>query len=240
MDLAKEMFILLGRILTILPLMLFVTLFMGRRSIGELPVFDFLVLMALGAIVGADIAEPKVEHLHTAVAVILIGIFQKSVAYWKIKYRRLGKRITFKPIIVINEGKFVIENLKKIRYSIDNVLYMLREKDVFDISTVQIAIIESNGKLTVKKKSNKEYVTVEDLDLKKDNTDFAYPLIIEGTIYPDVLLRCNQTEQWLKEQLLKKGITDIKSIFFASINEQGDLHISLSTDTPFTLPPLHH
>ncbi|MCG3056289.1 hypothetical protein KZ287_29415, partial [Escherichia coli] len=61
MDLLKDSLILLTRIVTILPLLLIMTLFMGRRSIGELPIFDFLILMSLGAVVGADIADPKVE-----------------------------------------------------------------------------------------------------------------------------------------------------------------------------------
>lgn len=57
---------------------------MGRRSIGELPVFDFLVILILGAVVGADIADPNIEHLHTAVAIVLIGGLQMLIAKWAI------------------------------------------------------------------------------------------------------------------------------------------------------------
>ncbi len=69
-----------GRIITTFPLMLTVALFMEKRSIGELPMFDFLIIIALGAVVGADIADPKIEHLHTAVAIILIGLLQRGVS----------------------------------------------------------------------------------------------------------------------------------------------------------------
>lgn len=67
METVKEILVVYGRIITILPLLLVVTLFMGKRSIGEMPVFDFLIIITLGAVVGADIADPKIEHLHTAV-----------------------------------------------------------------------------------------------------------------------------------------------------------------------------
>ncbi len=71
MELLKELVILLVRVITILPLLLLVTLIMGKRSIGELPVFDFLIFLSLGAVVGADIADADISHIHTAVAIIL-------------------------------------------------------------------------------------------------------------------------------------------------------------------------
>ena len=80
----KDILIIFARILTILPLLLFITLFMGKRAIGEIPVFDFLIVIILGALVGADIADPNIEHFPTALAIIFIGIFQRVVANLKI------------------------------------------------------------------------------------------------------------------------------------------------------------
>lgn len=145
----KDMLLILGRIVTIIPLLLFTTLFMGKRAIGELPVFDFLIVIILGALVGADIAEPDIKHLPTAFAIIAIGIFQRIVTRWKISNHKIGRLLTFEPTVVLQNGKFVNKNLKKIRYSIDNILQMLREKDVFDINEVETAIIEANGALSV-------------------------------------------------------------------------------------------
>ncbi len=145
----KEMAVILGRIITILPLLLIVTIFMGKRAIGELPVFDFLIIVTLGAVVGADIADPNIHHLPTAVAIVGIALLQKVVAKWKISNRKVGRLLTFEPTIVVQNGVILQGNLKRIRYSIDNVLQMLREKDVFDISEVEIAIVESNGAISV-------------------------------------------------------------------------------------------
>ncbi|HAQ06769.1 MAG TPA: DUF421 domain-containing protein [Bacillus bacterium] len=240
MKLLEEMLILLGRVITILPLMLFATLFMGRRSIGELPIFDFLILLALGAVVGADIADPGIPHIHTAVAIILIALLQKLVAYLKIKNRKVGKLLTFEPTIVINEGKFIVENLNEIQYSIDNILMMLREKDVFDVSAVQVGILESNGKLTVFKKAEKSSVAVEDLQITKKSDDFAFPLIIDGVIYKEVLQQLKLDESWLVEKLAEKSIYDVSEVFFASINEQKSFHISLKEEAGIQLPLIYH
>ncbi|MGV2685812.1 DUF421 domain-containing protein, partial [Clostridium perfringens] len=77
MELLKDLLLVLGRIYTIYPLLLGVTLFMGRRSIGELPVFDYIIILSLGSVIGADIADPKIEHIHTAFAIVVIGVLQK-------------------------------------------------------------------------------------------------------------------------------------------------------------------
>ena len=161
----KDMLIIFVRILTILPLLLFITIFMGKRAIGELPVFDFLIIVILGALVGADIADPNIKHLPTAIAIVFIGIFQRIVANWKISNRKIGRLLTLEPTVVIQNGKFIHKNLKEIRYSIDNILQMLREKDVFDINEVETAIIEGNGALSVLKKPHKNFVTREDMSI---------------------------------------------------------------------------
>lgn len=242
MEIFKDFFILVGRLITILPLMLIVTLIMGKRSIAELPVFDFLVIVILGAVVGADIADPEIEHIHTSAAIVLIGIFHIIISTLKIKHRKFGHIITFEPTIVIQEGKFVVRNLKRIRYSIDNVLQMLREKDVFDINDVHLGIIESNGNISVLKMANKTELTVEDLNLPKTSSSLSYPVIIEGVIYKDVLAKLNLTENWIDKQLADLGVKSTEEIFFASVNAKKEFHASLKgfMEDISDLPPIYN
>lgn len=236
----KDSALVLGRIITILPLLLFVTLYMGKRAISELPVFDFLVIVISGAVVGADIADPEIKHLPTAVAIIGIALLQRFVAMLKISKRNLGHLITFEPTIVIQNGKLLNENLKKIRYSIDNVLQMLREKDVFDISEVETAIIEASGNISVLKKPEKIIVTREDMNIPLKPSAITYPVIVEGELYPDVLSFLNLDETWLFHQLKHDKINDIKEVFFASINQKHELQISLKKDVNVTVPIIKH
>lgn len=86
---------------------------MGKRAIGEIPVFYFLIVIILGAVVGADIADPNIEHFPTIMAIIFIGVFQRVIANWKIANRKVGKLLTLEPTVVIQDGKFIDKNLKK-------------------------------------------------------------------------------------------------------------------------------
>lgn len=240
MDISKEIAIILIRIITILPLLLVITLVMGKRSIGELPVFDFLIIISLGAVVGADLSDPEIRHLHTVLTIIGIGALQLMISKLSIKVRRFGKWITFEPTTVIQNGTFLVGNLKKIRYSIDNILQMLREKDIFDVSEVDLALIEANGRLSVYKHAHKNAVTIEDAGLQKKAEGITYPLIIEGKLKENVLRDLQLTENWLRTELEKKGIHDYREIFFASINKRQELHYSLVNDKKETKPRIYH
>jgi len=222
--------------------MLAVTLVMGKQSITELPVFDFLIILILGAVVGADIADPEIKHIYTTVAIILIGIFHIIVSKLKVKYRKFGHVITFEPTIVIQEGKFIVKNLRKIRYSIDNILQMLREKDIFDINDVHIGIVEANGNISILKKTNKTEVTIEDLNLQKGTSSLSYPVIIEGEVYKNVLSKLNLTEEWLNQQLINIGVKSEKEIFFASVNNKNEFHASLKSfmEDGENIVPIYH
>ncbi|QDP39844.1 DUF421 domain-containing protein [Radiobacillus deserti] len=238
MDFLKDSLLVLGRIATILPLLLFITLFMGKRAIGQLPVFDFLIVVTLGAVVGADIADPKIEHLPTAVAIVGLGILQRIVANWKLKSKRFDKWVTFEPTVIIQDGKMIPENLKRIRYTIDNALEMLREKNIFDINEVELAIVEANGALSVLKKPEKSTATKADVEATNLISAVSFPVIIEGMINQDTLTHFQLEESWLSTQLESNGITQIEDVFLATIDANHSLQVTLKNGVIPAIPPI--
>ncbi|MDN4078749.1 DUF421 domain-containing protein [Paenibacillus polymyxa] len=212
-----------------IPLMLFVTLFMGRKAIGELPVFDFLVILILGALVGADIADPDIRHIPTAFAIVSIGIVQKIFSVGVLKFRWFGKLITFEPIIVISKGKFIAKNIRKTKYSIDNILQMLREEKIFDVTRVEIAVIEANGKLSILEKAN-----------RSSSSTISYPIVREGKIEKRILRELGINELWVDTQLAAQQI-QINEVFLVTVDDLHRVSITKYMDSDLTnLPPVHH
>lgn len=232
--------ILTGRIITILLLFLVMTLITGRRKVGEIPVFDFLVVITLASVVGADIADPEIRHLPTAYAVVLIILIQYLYGFLIIKYRKLGKLLTFEPVIVIENGQFVKSSMRRLKYSVDTILTMLREKDVFDVSEVEFAIIESTGQLSVLKKSQFQPVTAKEIKLNTDYKGLSIPLIVEGEIYEDNLKKLNLNKAWLLEHLKKSDINSEKHVFYAAINTEGQLFISKGKEKTKDINDIRH
>lgn len=224
MEIINDLVKILGRIVTILPLMLLVALFMGRRAVGELPVFDFLLILSLGAVVGADIAEPDINHFYTAFAILAIGLLQRLVSELTIRNHKFKKWTTFAPVVVIKDGRFVVTNLQKIKYSVDNVLELLRIDGIFSVEEVEVAIVEGNGRLSVYKKT--AAAPAQAAGVLTPGGNIAYPVIIEGQIYTVVLAELNLNEGWLKQQLQDRGIGQISEVFFATVDQSGLLHVS--------------
>jgi len=234
----KDFGIVAIRSVTLFPLLLATTLFMGRRSIGELPVFDFLVILSLGSVVGADIADPDIRHLPTAFAIVFIGLLQKTVAILVIRYRKFGRLITFEPAVMIYKGKLVAKHLRKYKYSIDNILQMLREQEIFDVTSVHLAVLEANGKLSVLKTGSTMPVTAPQLGLAPQQPQAAYPVIIEGKLKYDTLQQLHISEQQLYEQLRQRGVL-AQDVFLAVCQDISSLNITLYEES-LTLPPVKH
>jgi uncharacterized membrane protein YcaP (DUF421 family) len=218
--------IILFRIITIMALLLLSTVFiMGKRPIGELPVFDFLVLIVLGSIVGADIAEPKVEHLPTAFAVVMLACFQRVISHFHLKSRIFRKLITFEPTVVVYNGKLIYKNIKRIHYSVDEVLMMFRAKDTFDIGKVEYGIIEASGKLSVLLKPSFEKPTVSDFQLRSASSNATVTVVLDGQLQKRNIAKLSRTEPDIIVMLKQHGI-ETKDVFFASLDHNGNMLIS--------------
>lgn len=236
MDTLKVIF----RIVTILPFMLAIGLYMGKRSIGELPVFDFLVVLVFGAVVGADIADPKIDHIHTVVAMIAIALLQKLITKVKLNHQKIGKLLTFEPTVVLYNGTFLKKNLKQIQYSIDNILQMLREQGIFHTKDVELAIVEANGKLSVKLYPNKTALVPEDMSITKQDSGVEIPVVLDGKVQLDLLQRLGKTESWLMNRLEEAGERDVTSIFYAGVNGRNELVVSKEGQAMEDVPPFKH
>lgn len=218
------------RIVSIMGILLILVIISGRRKIGELPVFDFLTIIILGNVVGADIADPEVPHFPTVYAVVLLIGIQYYISYLTVKNRKIGSKLTFEPVVVIQDGQFIKSNMEKVRYSIENIMMFLRQNGIFDIEEVEFAIVEDSGNISIQKKPQYQPLTPSDMNITTSYKGITCPLIIDGTIYDENLQKLELNRTWLETQLRKNGIHNLDEVFYVDINPQGRLHISKKND----------
>ncbi|WBW97268.1 DUF421 domain-containing protein [Oceanirhabdus sp. W0125-5] len=219
--------ILAFRVTTIMLVLLISTLIIsGKRPIGELPVFDFLTIIVIGAVTGADIAEPKVPHIHIIFAIIAMCLFQKIINTIYLKSYFFRKIITFPPTIIVQDGKMIYKNMKKVKYSADEVLMLLRENDVFDISQVKYGILEASGDISILKKGYAETVTKKDMDIKSMDAELKHTIIFDGKFQSENLKLLNFSEEDIIKIIKEHGYNDISEIFFASMDKSKNISIS--------------
>ncbi|UOF92736.1 DUF421 domain-containing protein [Fodinisporobacter ferrooxydans] len=199
--------------------------FMGKREIGKLSIFD-LVISIMIAEVSAFSLEDKELALGKGLFIIgFLVILQIIMSFVSLKSQRIRDLIEGRPTVLIANGKINDREMKRTRYSMDDLMTQLREKNVMAVADVEFAILETSGKLSVFPKSGKRSVTVEDMNLTVAKTSLPIPLIIDGKVIHENLQKIEQTALWLNQEIQKQGYADVKKIFYCSIDNQGTLFI---------------
>ena len=139
----------LMRIMAVVAVFLPTALIMGKKHVGELSVLDLMIALTLGSVAGADLGDLSVPQGPTLTAIVGLGLVQIILTSAYIRSRVLNRVLTLSPAVVVQNGIVISENLAANRYTIEDLLSHLREKDVFDLAEVEFAILEPNGMLSV-------------------------------------------------------------------------------------------
>lgn len=210
----SELTMMIVRTIFLYLLILIIFRLMGKREIGELSVFDFVVNIMIAEMAVMAIEDSMTVMLHSIASIILLMIIQITIARLSLKSKKFRELVDGSPTIIINRGKIDEKAMRQQRYNFDDLLQQLREKDIGNIADVEFAILEPSGKLSVFEKN------------KIEDDDITLPLIIDGKIQKDHLKRVKQTEFWVKQQLKKRGYPDINKISFCSI-QNGQFYVDL-------------
>ncbi|NWQ40155.1 DUF421 domain-containing protein [Bacillus sp. EB106-08-02-XG196] len=192
---------------------------MGKREIGELSILDLVVFIMIGELAIVAIDNPNKSVIHTSIPMVLLMLIQIVLATLSLKSKRFRDLVDGKPTIIINRGKIDEEAMRKQRYNFDDLLTQLREKDIRSIADVEFAILESSGSLSVIERMNNS-------DGNPRDGDITIPLIIDGNIEEENLIRINKTNLWLRQELKKMGYRDVRKISFCSF-ENGKFFVDI-------------
>lgn len=219
------------RIISVMALILLLTLKTGRRKIGELPVYDFLTILVIGSVIGADISEPDIPHLPVLFSVVVMVALQYFVSNLLIHHKKIAGKLTFGPTVIIQNGQFLRENMERLKYPLENVLMELREQGIFDLNEVEYAIVEGSGNISVLKKAQFLPLTPSDMKIGTASKGLSIPLIMEGQVYDRNLFQLKKDRNWLASQLKPMGIDDFEEVFYADMNTEGQLYVSKVVQT---------
>ncbi len=219
----------LTTIIRVTILYLFVTIairIMGKRNIGELQPTELVITLLLSEFASIPIEDNSVPLINSLIPVMLLISFEiiNSVISMKsLKFRSLSDG---NPIVIIKNGKLDQKQLKKLRFTVDDVLSGLRQKDIFDINEVAYAIIETNGTLSVLLKTANQNSTKKDVKASLKNDGFTCPVIIDGAIIKQNLSSCGLTKSDIMKILENKNVAK-KDVFLMNIDNDKNTEIIL-------------
>ena len=175
---------------------------MGKREVGELSVFDFIISMLVSQLIAVSIENYKESIWFVIIPLVTLVFFQIVIAKLSLKSNKFRKFLDGKESVIISNGKLNFNEMIKQRYNLDDLLLQLREKQIRTIEEVDYAILENNGKLSVFVKDD------------KDKNVFPLPLILDGVIEENNLKYINKNRKWLFNVLNKKKIK-LDNVFYA-------------------------
>lgn len=203
---------------------------LGKQQISQLTFFDYALGITIGSIAATlttDLSSSAWPHFVGLFTWALLGYLMEYITE---KWRYVAKYIEGEPAIVIMNGKIMEDVLRKMRYTAADIMALLRNKDVFDLSQVDFAIIEPNGQLSVLKKPDYEPLTPKDMNIVKAPSGISTELIYDGVLINENLRQLNKTEKWLTDQLKMNEVKDISEVFLATLTPSGSLYIDKYED----------
>lgn len=210
----------------------FITIFilaklMGYRQMSEMSMFDYINGITIGSIaaeMATSLEENFMQPLTAMIIYALLTLFLSIITSKSIKLRRF---VEGKPIILINNGEIFKENLKKAKIDVCELLVQCRVGGYFDVSKIQTAILEENGKISFLPKSTDRPATPQDLSLNPEQEYMVANVIIDGNIMSDNLKRTGNDEIWLQKQLGKQDVCDVKDVLLATCDISNNLTVFL-------------
>ncbi len=198
---------------------------MGKRQVGQLQPFEFVLAVLIAELAGIPMSDTDIPLANGLVAILTLMVSQVTLAYITLKSNKARGIICGTPSILVERGKIVENELRRLRCNINDLMEQLRLKGYPNIADVDFAILETDGQLSVIPKPEKRPVITEDLNIQPQYEGLPLSIITDGRILRNDLVRLGITEKWLMEQLREAGFSDASEVLFASMDGGGKLFI---------------
>jgi uncharacterized membrane protein YcaP (DUF421 family) len=229
LKLSEHLILIYRSILTYFVLVIF-TRAMGRKQISQLTYFDYVVGITIGSIAAEVAVAKNVKIFDGIISLLIWTVLTILISIITLKNIKLRLLIDSEPLLIIDKGRAIYKNMKKARYNIGDLLMQLRDKDIFNITDVEIAILEPDGKLSILKKAEQTLVTIGDMNIKKPKIGMMVDLVLDGNFISSHLSLIQKDEAWVIAQLKAKNINNIKDVVFAGIQADEQIYIITRED----------
>jgi uncharacterized membrane protein YcaP (DUF421 family) len=206
-----------------------ITKWLGKKQLSELSFFEYVTGISIGSI-GAEVAMGLERNIMNGIiGIIIFAAIPFLAGLLSLKSKTFRDFIEGRATVFIKDGKILEDNLKKEKYTTDELLELLRKRDVFKVADVEFALLEPTGDLSVMLKKENQPLTPKDVNLTVASVKEPQTVIMDGEILDEPLSTIGRSRSWLKTELEKQGAT-IENVFLGQVDSYGQLTIDLFDD----------
>lgn len=209
---------------------LFAVRMMGKQELSKMSAFQMVIVFMIAELAAIPIDSTSASLVNGVMAIITLMLLQILISCLSIKCEWFKNFVNGKPSVLVDKGKLVMKELKKEQITTTDLMEQLRLAGYPSLSSVQYAIMESNGQLTVIPKADSKPLTPKDMQISVSDGVMPMIIISDGVLYKKNLLKAGLNEDILKSKMLAKNIDSYDGIFLAFYDENKSIHAFLSKD----------
>lgn len=221
-DMTQLIDVTIRSILSLVSLFL-VTKMLGKKQVSQLSLFDYVIGISIGNFAAEMTINVESQYLNGILAVIIFGVVAYLVSILSMKSIFLRRYFMGTPTTIIEKGKLLEVNMRKVHIDINDLLEECRSNGYFDINEIQYAIMEVNGTLSILPKPEYKPLTVKDMQVKIDKQGLCANVIIDGNFMKENINNIDKDIKWLKHELKMKGYKEIDDILLATVDVNDKL-----------------
>ncbi|WP_058301986.1 DUF421 domain-containing protein [Gorillibacterium timonense] len=208
------------------------TRILGKKQISQLTLFEYVLGITLGELAGFISTDMEAHFFHGVLALLIWFTVPFLLEYVSMRNRKLRNILEGTMTEVIRDGKILEKNLRKERFSADELMEELRKKDVFDVNEVEYAVLEASGDLNVLLKKENRPLTAKllNISLPMEKKPESQVVVMDGKLIPEALRRSEKSERWLSKELEKRKLT-LEEVYLAQVDSDGMLYLDLYDDS---------
>ena len=226
MEILKIIWLSLGSI----AILFILTKLMGNKELSQLTMFDYIVGITIGSIAAEMSTSLENNFIEPIVAMLVYGLVTIFISYITRKNLKLRRFFTGKSKILLDNGKLYRKNFTSAKIDLNDFLMECRINGYFNLNDIQTAILEPNGRISFLPKSSRRPVEPEDLNISPTQENILYNIILDGVLLKENLEKSGNNLNWLKNNLKKQGINDLKQVFLATCDNQNNLSVYIKLD----------
>ena len=224
------MAIVLIRTLIVYFALLLILRLLGKRQLGEMELSEFVVASLIADLAAHPLQDIGIPMLNGLIPIITLFCCELIIAGFSLKSIRLRSLLFGSPSILIRSGRIDQKEMRKNRFTLDELMQELRGQGMSDISKIAYAILETNGSLSVIPFAANSPVTPSDIELNVAEKILPTIIISDGRLMTDNLRQAGHTEEWLKKKLRANRIQNVSDVFLMTAAGE-DVNIYLKEES---------
>lgn len=204
-------------------ILIFVIRLMGKRQIGEMEPSEFVVTMLIADLASVPMQNNAISLFSGLIPILAVLGLELILAVASLKLIPIRRLLCGKPVILIENGQIMQENLRRTRVNLDELTGQLREQGIMDLTAVKYAILETNGKISAFPYAKYRPAPAMDAGIHPKDDRLPYTIISDGRLMEGNLALSGQTHAWL-DALLRERRCAVSEVFLLTVDGGGQVY----------------